>query len=362
MWGDPGVTQQVMIQESPLSYPSTTGGQAVRTLQRAGLLKKLRFWSSMALTVSAQTGAATKSPYGPLSAINRIRVNANGQIPLFDMSGYGAALYNEVSNRDGSVLAYPSYQSANNITAGAAMVQFDATSVATVYAKQPFEFQFALPVNIRQQVTELGLWLLQNQAIDVGVEVNFNPLYQSAASNFVPWTGGTGITAAADTTNSKLYIERELYEIPPKAEDYPNLAWTHQVIEFTLPFTGSTAVFNVPRAGLLLRAIVHTMDGSNNPVEYTDISSMSWLYGANENPINRPGWAMAEEFLMDYNRMPPKGAVVLDFYKWGEQGLKLVKDTEVLSNLRIQTNYTATTAGTQLIILDRLVPVVSRPA
>lgn len=363
MWGDPGITQTVMIQEAPLGYPNAAGGNAVRTLQRAGLLKKLRFWAVAALTVSAQTTAATKSTLGPLGAyLSRIRVNANGQIPLYDLSGYGATVYNEVSNRDGSVLATPPFLAVPNVTAAAALTQFDATSVATIFAKYPFEFQFSLPVNIRQAVTELGLWLLQNQAIDVSVEVNFNPLYQATANNAILWSAGTGITAVADLTQSKLNIERELYEIPGDPKDYPNLAWTHQVIEFTVPFTSNTAIFNIPRAGLLLRAIVNTVDGSGNPVEYTDISSLSWLYGANENPINRPGWAMVQEFLQDFNRYPPKGTVVLDFYKWGWEGLKLVKDTEQLANLRIQTNYAATASGTQTVILDRLVPVVSRPA
>jgi hypothetical protein len=358
-WGDPGVTEQLQLTETSIALPAAGSGSVTRTLQRAGLLRRLRFRNTSALAVSAYTGAPSKSPYGPLAGISRITVEANGQIPLFNLSGYGALIYNEVQNRDGSVLTRPLNISELGVADSLKLAQFDAIgATGTFYAKYPFEFQFSLPVTLRGQVSELGLWLLQNQAIDVGINVTFNPLYAAAASNDSPWSGGT-LTGAADTSLSQLEIERELYNIPNDPKNFPNLAWAHQVIEYTQTFTGSFSRFSLPRSGLLLRAIIINLDGSNNPVEYTDVKSLAWIYGANETPITRNGQWLTAEYMQDYNRQPPKGVQVMDFYKWGWEGLKLVKDTEVLANLRFETSFTATTAGTQKIILDRLYPVLT---
>ncbi len=357
-WGDMGVTQLLQLQETAIPIPAVAGGSVTRTLQRAGLLRRLRFYYTGGLDISAQTTAAGKSVYGPLAGISKIAVTANGQTPLVNLSGYGAAIYNEIENRDGGVLARPLNISELNIADSLKLAQYDATSVASVFAKYPFEFQFSLPFSMRGQISELGLWLLQNQAIDVGIDVTFNPVYAAAATNNAVWSGGTGITATLNT-GSQLEIERELYDIPNQAEDMPNLVWAHQIIEYTNTFTGSFSRFSLPRSGLLLRAIIINLDGSGNPVEYSDVKSLAWIYGANETPVIRKGLWYVEEFMNDYDRQPPKGVLSLDFYKWGWESTKLVKDTEVLANLRLETTFNATAAGTQLILLERLYPVLT---
>jgi hypothetical protein len=363
MWGDANVSELQQIQETTIAMPTVNGGQVTRTFQRAGLLKRIRMLSSAQINVSAYTNAPTKSAYGPLGAfINRIRLEANGQIPLFDLSGLGAAVYNEIQNRDGSVLATPPYLGAtvHNMAASANLATYDTVgATGDFYAKFPFEFQLALPMNINGQQTELGLWLLQNQAIDLGLTVQFNDPVAAAAANNALWGGGTN-TKVGVVAGSFLQIERELYTIPADPKNYPNLKWAHQVIEYSNPFTGNFSRFDIPRSGLLLRAVAINLDGSGNAIENTDISSMKFVYGSNDTPINRPGVMLNEEFVNDYNRLPPKGVSVLDFYKWGENGLKFVKDTESLANLRLETTFTATASGTQRIILDTLVPVGNR--
>lgn len=356
-WGDPGVSELNQLAETSILYPSASGGSKTQTLQRAGLLRRIRFYAKAKLNVSVYTAAPARSAYGLGGFLSRIRVNANGKIPLMDLSGYGAMVYNEIQNRDGTPLAPPAYDSTAGVVAAAALAQYDAISATgDKVFKFPFELQFALPVDIQQRVNELGLWLLQNQAIDVGVEAQFNPLYAAAATPNALWSGGT-LTAAAVVADSLLEIEREFYSLPNDAKDYPDLRWVHQVVEYEHPFSGSFSRVAIPRAGLLLRAVVCNLDSNGAPVEYTDVDSLSWIYGSNETPIQRKGWAMAQEYLQDYSRMAPKGVNVLDFYKWGWEGLKTVKDTETLANLRLETKFTATTAGTQKIILDTLVPV-----
>jgi len=201
---------------------------------------------------------------------------------------------------------------------------------------------------------------LQNQAIDVGITCNFNALQTTAASNDVPWSGVV-LTGTPTLADCYVNIERELYNLPNDSKSYPNMMWAHQIIEFVSPFTGKFSRFSIPRAGLLLRVILITLDAASGAaVENTDILNLAYIYGSNETPISRPGWALNMEFLQDYNRMPPKGVVVLDFYKFGDNGLKLVKSTEDLANLRVETTFSSTATGSQRIILDRLIPVSAR--
>lgn len=356
MWGDPGVTELLQLNENAISVPALAGGQRSATLSRAGFLRKLRFYMKSAINVSAYTSGSQKSPYGPLAAISNLSIKANGQIDLVNISGLGATVYNEVQNRDGSVLSRPLNISELNVTDSLKLAQYDAISATGVkYALFPFEFNFSLPVNIRGRNEEIGLWMLQNQAIDVSVNVLFNPLYAASASNDAPWSAGT-LTAALDTS-SELQIERELYDVPTRPEDFPRLDWAHQTIEYSIPFTGSLMRFNIPRSGLILRVIVVNLDSNGALVEYSDVASLSWIYGANRSPLVRTGDKIVSEYLSDYNRQPPKGVLVLDFYKWGQEGLKLVKDSDLIANLRLEERFTSTTTGTVKVIIERLYPV-----
>src|SRR5687768_12898356 len=157
-WGDPGVTELLQIQETAINLPAATGGAVTRTLQRSGFLKRLRFQMKAQTTFSGTLGTVAKSAYGPLGgAINNIKVVANGQIPLMDMTGLGATIYNEIQNRDGSTLARPAFTTGIGLLEGASPTTYDAASIASCVAVYPFEFQFALPVNIKGQMTELGL-------------------------------------------------------------------------------------------------------------------------------------------------------------------------------------------------------------
>jgi len=361
-WGDPGVSELQQIQEQTIAYPSASGGQATRTLQRNGMLSRLRFLATALFNVSAYTAAPGKSSYGVLgSFINRLRIDANGSISLVDLSGLGLTVYNDIQNRDGSNLAPVAYDTTlDNVSAATSLKKYDAIGATGNFnAQAPFELQFALPVNIKQQVAELGLWLLQNQSIDVGISVLFNPLYAAASSVNSLWSGGT-LTGTATVASTQLQIERELYTIPAKQDEYPDLRWAHQVIEARRDILGNAFRFEVPRAGVLLRAIIMVLDSNGAPVDVSDVSNLKWVYGANETPISRPGWAFTQEFQQDYGHYPPKGVLVMDFYKFGGAGLKFVKDTESLANLRIEGTFTSTSTGTVLCILDRFVMVSGR--
>jgi hypothetical protein len=106
--------------------------------------------------------------------------------------------------------------------------------------------------------------------------------------------------------------------------------------------------------------MIMILDSSGLPVDVSDVSNLKWVYGANETPISRPGDFFTMEYIQDYGHYPMKGLLSLDFYKFGGKGLKFVKDTESLANLRIEGTCTATTTGTAIVILDRFVNVNGR--
>lgn len=365
-WGDPGVTERQLIQETAIVMPGQGGGRATGILQRAGFLERLRLQAQAEFGQTAASGAPSRSVKGSLgSYISRITLRASGLLPLYDASGLMTQIYNEVQNRDGSVLAPPAFVASPNgagLSAAATLLQYDApgTGTQTYTVKYPFEIQMAVPLIVGGQKVEWGLWLLQNQTVDLSLEINYNALSSTTAGPDYLYSGGTGLTGSANLANCKVDIERSLYTVPQNEKDYPDIGWVHQMVEYTQPFTGNFSRFDVPKAGILLRAVVYTEDTSANgavPVEASDISSLSWIYGANASPIVRPGKFLVQEYLQDYGRYSPKGAVVLDFYKWGGDALKLVKDTQALANLRIETNFSTQSAGTQRILLDRMVPI-----
>lgn len=356
-WGDPGVTEQIVASlEAPIAIPSLAGGRQTASLRRAGFLKRLRFYYIATLNVTAYTAAPSRSAYGVWGgALSRIRVEANGRVPLIDLTGKGFAVWSEIQNRDGSIAESTSaktgaYPLAGEITSFPAI---NATGTYTV--KDVAELQFAIPVYVRGIAQELGLWLLQNQAIDVGLEVVFNPVYSSTATNDALYSGGT-VTVSLGTP-SELRIERESYTVPQNPRDFPDTRWAHQVIEMQQPISGGAFRFEIPRAGLLLRAVIRVEDSTGAPVELSDDDRFKLTYGANDVPVDRRYGFIKAEYILDYNRLPPKGVAVLDFYKWGMETLKLVKNTEQLANLAIEGQVAA---GAQAFItLERLIPVLA---
>lgn len=356
-WGDPGVTEQLLVLEDSIAIPSTTGGVVTRTLQRAGYVRRLRMYLDAELDQTAATGAPTISPYGAFAGmIRRLRIEAAGRQPVLALSGLGMSIYNEIQNKDGSVLAVPAYGATFGLVAAAPLMVYTAPGAGaqTYHINYPIEYAFSLPVFVRGVAEELGLWLLQDRSIDLSVEVEWNDPFSIALDLDSCYSDDATLAGTATVANTNLLIERDLYAVPPDVEARPNETWAHQVVEHEEVIAGNTFRFNIPAAGLLLRAIIIIFDGSDCLVEPADLQYLNVIYGTNTTPIRRAGWAMTQEFLQDYGRYPPKGVAVLDFYKWGLDTLKLAKDSEGLANFRIEGNLTATATGKVVIILDTL--------
>lgn len=373
MWGQPGVSELQLILDNNNVIPSAQGGFQTTILQRAGFLRRLRHNLTFEVDQSAATGAPSKSAKGPLgSTLNNITLQANGMTPLINVSGLMAMMLNEVQHSagngsgegDASSLEYPGFVADSNIVAATVLEQYPApgTGAQTYIIKYPFTFEMAIPLVVNGQPLEWGLWLLQNQTVDLSLQVGWNIGYQASATPDSPYSGGTGVTAPVNTGTTQLTIERELYTVPaPAGQDgkanYPDTNWAHQLIEYVQPITASFSRFDVPKAGVLLRLLHYTEDASGNPVDVTDLASLNWIYGANANPINRGGAMYINDYLFSRGMYPPKGLAVIDFYQKGWFGLKLVRDTQGLANLRVEATYKTTTTGKSRLLLDRMVPI-----
>ena len=364
-WGQAGITERQLVIDNSILMPTQSGGQATGVLQRAGFLERLRMQLSAEFNQTAGTVAPSKSVKSVLgSVVDRITLQATGMIPLIDLSGLMAMHYDEITNRDGSPLAPAGYQSDMNVSAATPLAAYPApaTGAVTYNAKHPFEFPLAVPLTVDGQKVLWGLWLLQNQTVDMALQIRWNALYNAAASINALYSGGTGVTGSANLSNTRVEIERSLFTVPADQNDYPDINWAHQVIEHEVAVQGNIARFDIPKAGILLRAVLYFEDANGLPVEYTDFKAVKWVYGANASPIDRSGSFLTNEFVHDYNRYPPKGVAVLDFYKWGGDGLQLVKSTQDLSNLRIEFTTTSTATGKLRIVLDRMVPIAKMSA
>ncbi len=374
-WHLPGVSELNQLQETVQNIPAGGGSANVVSVQQAGFINKLRGYLQAQVAQSAGTGAPAKSALGPVGgSIKRIQVMVAGRKPFFQLSGWGLAVYNEIANPDGSVMAPPAYLAGANdiaVTEAAHLTEHTAggTAAQTYNVRGPFELQFGLPVWMAQLIPmgkdyipietkeAVGLWYLQERKTALTIDTEFYPS-TVASGPYAPYNAGTGVVATWSASINQLRWERELYDVPPDIEAWPDQNFIHQVVEYDAAIAGGRWNFAIPQVGSLMRAIFIIRDTNNAMVEWTDLSELALTYGAADKPIARPGWALTHEFFEDYHRYPPKGVVVLDFYKAGREAARLALDTDRIANLAFQGTQAATTTGNVQVILESLVPQV----
>jgi hypothetical protein len=372
-WYTGGVTELNLLQEAINTIPAAGGVGVPVTVQQAGFVKTLRGYLDAQIAQASGTGAPSKSQYGPLgSSLKRLQVLVAGRKPFFSVSGLGLAIYTEVANPYGSVVAVPPFLGVTelNWTEAKHLTEYTApTTGATTYnLRQPFEVNFGLPVWMTNlfakdkaavpvdYLEEVGLWYLQERKTALTLEAEFFAA-TVASGPLAPYNGGTAVVAAWNAATSRLRWERQLYSVPPNADDWPDQRFVHVVLETpAIPIVGKSWTYQIPQVGALLRAIVIMEDATPAFVEWDDLLNLQWTYGTSDKPIDRPGWALTHDYLYDYHNYPPKGVVVLDFYKAGMQATKLARNTDSIANLQLIGTHSATTTGAVRVITESLVP------
>lgn len=367
MWGDPGVTELQILKDNSMTLSAfgatpTTTAQGIQTLQHVGLLKRLRVRLNIPFTVSSYSAGPSADVNGPWNLLQNFRVDVNGIAPLYVCSGMGLFLISLLSNPlaavDAQTNAIATDANAFTDVFSFPSVTANGTYTLTAMFDLPFTVDIALPGQTVNLPTELGLWLLQNQTVDMVITANVANLQNSTALT-APYQGGTATYAYGAAT---IDFEREFYRIPSDPNNMPLLSWAHQWVETYVPFSGTSVDLNISRAGIALRAACYIVDGATSDgVVASKVSAMSWIYGANETPmIVDPGFARARQ-LRDYGRLLPKGCFLFDWYKWGGASMKLVYNTEAIVNQRVHFDFSSSMAAGSYVrlLVERLIPIVA---
>lgn len=374
MWGDPGVTELQILKDNSFSFaanngtPSTAFGGTM-TLQHVGLLRRLRLNLNVPFTVTGFTTGPTNDVNGPWDLINLFRADVNGIAPLYAVSGWGLYIISLLSSPFMTVDSQTGAIASDTSTI-TDVFQFPTITAAgnfqiTAMFDLPFTVDISLPGQQLNIPTELGLWLLQNQTVDLNLTFAFNPL-QGANPGVNPYQGGTGSTYAYGAAS--VDIEREFYRIPSAPANMPNLGWAHQWIETFVPFSGSALDLFVSRAGILLRMFVYIFDATTNDgILASKITQQTWVYGANETPlVITPGFARGRQ-LRDYGRLLPKGTFGFDFYTWDTPNwhqvgsFKLTYNTEAIVNQKMHFDFSSSlaTGSYARVLVERLIPIIA---
>jgi len=351
------------------------------------------------------TVAGTLDVNGPWNLVNQLRADVNGIAPLYVTSGWGAYLISLFSNPfavvDNQTLAQSTSvaidefnlaagtAAANNLPAGVYGITGSQAStpspsdfynaIATTPTATgspaftilgvfdlPYVMDMLLPGQTLSNPTELGLWLLQNQTVDMVMTFSIAAL-SSATAGSTPYQS---LATLSNTSygSAKIDIEREFYRIPSDPTNMPILAWAHQWVETYVPFTGTALDLFISRAGILLRTVVSIFDATTNAgVLPNKITQMTFVYGANETPMIVDPILMRHRQARDYGRQLPQGVYVFDWARWGftpqtlVQTFKLMYNTEAIVNQRVHFDFSASLATNSYarFLVQRLIPIVA---
>lgn len=361
-WGDPAVTRLRRQADQSINY--AVGVNTPQTLQHVGLLKRLRLINSLNITNVLNGGTCVQDVQGPWNLFANLLIRVSGLDLLYQVSGWGLYLINLVTN----------YQYAPNssgiATANTANQQETATDIfsypaAGAQAAQTLLFNLDLPFTAPMLGFEdLGLWLIQNETVNMEVVPTYAALGSLTALNSPYLLTG----AATATVNSgSTAIWREFYGVPAQAADMPPLGYVHQWEEQFTAITGSQVDIDHQRGGVLLRLVYQIDDadstgGGNNVlagITAANVSGIEFKYDANDTPFDQSAQALLAGQRERYGRDLPQGAYAHDFFS-DTKTLQDTYNTENYINIKTRFRFAkALIAGSRIrTIRERLLPVV----
>lgn len=284
------------ITELP-SKEYVSGGKVFFELPKVGLLSKLILHVTATDTLTAGTGSITASARGPWNLIKRIRLIANSGASIFDVSGYGCYLINNLTrygHSPGSTI-------------------FDRSIGTNVYnfptSTGTLKFGLEIPIGINDR-DAIGYLLLQNNATQLVLEVEFNAAGGSSAiDNMHVLTGN----ATAALSSSTVGVTMEYFNVPREQKDYPALNVVHQWLEQqdSIVSTG-TYTKTLLRGNTYMRLLHYvTLNGTLNTA---DVDKLRIIYNQNEVPYTI---SQLPQLLLQRSRYGmdlPAGTFVHDWY------------------------------------------------
>lgn len=302
-WGDQNVSKLQFLQNNTVAWGP--GGTPIQTqILQAGILRRLRLLTQGTPVFTAGGGAINADPLGPFNVYTNVQLLSNQQQPVFNLSGYGLALVNDLINGlemmgntpDTELVAVASQTDTSYI--------FNGRQVAAGSAPANTNWGFSLRAPVAQRVSSLGgdIGMIPLSTANVQLTLGFTPGSATSASPYKINTDGAnptgtqpynvvGGTADSVTLASPtMDIMREMYEAVESPNDFPNYRWISQWIE-EFPQTYGTGGFvwrQQQNAGILARLMFFVWDSTNSQgVRTTNLTGSNALQLQYDAQINK---------------------------------------------------------------------------
>lgn len=372
MWGDAGVSKRLILSNGQLSWG--VGGTPVRSdIPQTGILRALRLvQASGAFTVTLGGGTAALDEQGPWNAYTRFLLAPNSQAPIVNVSGFGLSLIQQLYYRE-MMGGTPDTMLVAPVNGEPSTDVYNGSATTTQAAGWPFYFYMPVAQTIRSLGGEVGLFPLQNPAVQLqlfwtpNTATNATPYsLASLTVNAAPYlvTGAATVTLATPT----LEVVRDLWEVPANPADYPPFQFVSSWSEETPQggsVVGATQVTwkATPLSGILVRVIGYIHDGGTNvgiaPSNLTAPNGVNLTYGAGTAKFSESGSAAQTRMHAELNHLMTKGAYYYDLLGGNltlQDSLNLFK----IANVQMQFNCNAGLAAnsTARFLRQEIMPLV----
>lgn len=358
-WTDPAVTRLRRQADKSINYQ--TGVNSPITLEHVGLLKRLRLITLLDVTLTPNAGAVTRDVQGPWNLFSNLLIRVSGLDLLYQVSGWGAYLLNLVNYAPSAAPESVGPVVTNNTTTA------DLFTFPVAGANQPLLFALDLPFTTPMLGFEdLGLWLIQNETVNMEVVPTFNAL---GGANLLtqPYVLTGNATAVVNSGSTAIW--REFYGVPARAEDMPPLGYVHQWEEQFDGVTASQVDIYHQRGGILERLLYAIVDANAaggataNGIANADVASIEFKYDANDTPFDEsPGQILQRQREL-YGKDLPQGVFSHDFFT-ETKTLQDTYNTENYINIKTRFRFNKSLVAGSYIrtIRERLLPVVVNTA
>ncbi len=337
-------TRQNFLSAPVITY--ALGQTGYSRIPKVGFLKRIFVLFAGTLSVTLGGGTVALGLETPFSIISRIRLVANGNTALFDMSGWGAMIASLFSAHSFSGYGgRPIIPDTATVPGVAATAMSAANFTAAAADASAWRFALEIPLALSDDWrTPVGLLLAAAPDTELSLEVTFGgTLYSTAAANRTIPLVSTG--AATATMAATITPVVEFFTVPGSRADYPPLDRIHTWSEFgpqVIAANGDQDVV-IPRGNTALR-IIHDVF-TNSAADGTHVDALELRFNQNEVPYRLTRQALAVLQRKRMVRDLPDGLYVHDLFNTGtlRDAVNTLNLNEITSRLTISG---ATIAGT----------------
>lgn len=378
MWGGPAVSMRRYLSNG-VSPWGPGGNPTTVDIQRIGILRSLRLLTTGTATFTAGVALA-RDVLGPWNVYTQLELTPNQQAPIYRCTGYGAYLFDVMHNRQGKQYtmdtAVVSETSANPFT------DIYNASRTTTTGLWPLYHELHVSQLIRSLGTEIGLWPLENPAVQL--QLAYTPNSVTGSSPFIidtqnnttanagskPYYGDP--TSNVTLTSPTIDVRRALWDVPQDPNDDPPYTYVVTHLEEN-PQGGNVngATFVewkcVPLSGVILRLGIFIFDGGGSaPVgagvaqsSLGNSNSLALIFGADTNKYAETGFAAHTRNADEYGFALPQGFFAYDLLG-DDLTLADVIDTYTTPEVRLDVNLSAALGAANSFVKvqrEMLVPI-----